>query len=347
MRTYLGFDIGGTKIEVMLIRLNAGTNEQKANENSFTFEFCGLNTEVLPAVVLDRMRTPTERHLGYTQIIEKMADLAQKLCAKHNIAHQDICGVGLSVPGPVDPKTKNVQRSNTMVVAGHNMSKDLKEKLGWSCDFASENDANCFALAEAYCGAGLKYFQETGVPISQQVGVGLILGSGFGGGIVSYGRILSGRRGGGGELGHLTLYANGHPCYCGRQGCAEQYLCGPALEALMKTRSYSQLPPALTAKEIYEFADKKDPVALAVTQQYQRDLAFYLGSVSCALDPHYFVMGGGLSLQKSIYDGLSLKIAQNTYLPEEPVHIYPNHMGDSAGAIGAIIPLENAGSGKT
>ncbi len=335
---YIGFDIGGTKIEAMLICVG----QKSENKNDvLSFEVLKENDEIILSSVLDRKRVPTERHLGYSQIIEKMSSLAKELCQKNQIEETKIQGVGLSVPGPVDPMSGVVLRSNTMVISGHNMNKDLQQKLKWDCPFRSENDANCFALAEVFCGAGLSYFKETKIPVKKQIGVGLILGSGFGGGIVVHGKVVSGKCGGGGELGHMTLYPNGHPCYCGRQGCAEQYLCGPALEALMNTRIYAQIHQRPTSKDIFEYYEKKDPIALAVVNQYRKDLSFFLGTITCALDPHYFVMGGGLSLQKVLYENLEKNIGKNTYLPNESVKVYQHCIGDSAGAIGALIPFLN------
>ncbi|MEN9827232.1 MAG: hypothetical protein RI953_2977, partial [Pseudomonadota bacterium] len=142
----------------------------------------------------------------------------------------------------------------------------------------------------------------------------------------------------GGELGHTILYRDGHQCYCGQSGCAEQYLSGPGIESLMATRHYSQLGPApLTAKEIFEKAGASDPAAMAVVARYKNDLARFLGSLTSVLDPHYFVLGGGLSLQPSVYQGLSEAITNHTFLPDSRVPVYQHQLGDSAGGLGAAL----------
>jgi fructokinase len=330
----IGFDIGGTKVEAMLIYIG-----KLRKDESFlsSFEFQKSTGEIVPGFVLYKKRVATERHNGYAQVIDKMALLAREVCAEKNLDLHSLSGIGLSVPGPVDPKSEFVTSSNTMILVGHNLHQDLRDKLKVSFPIISENDANCFALAETLCGAGLDYFKKTGIPVNKQVTIGLILGSGFGGGLVVNGKAVTGRRGGAGEVGHMTLYAGGIPCYCGRAGCAEQYLCGPALEAALNNRIYSQIEKRPGASEIFELYKAQDPIALAVVKRYKSDLALFLGSLTCMLDPHYFVFGGGLSLQDIIYEGLEQKIGNNTYLPEQAIPVYKHKIGDSAGAIGAAL----------
>ena len=275
-----------------------------------------------------------------------MAQLAFDVCEYHNVKLTDLSGVGLSVPGPVHPVSKQVLVSNSMIVVNHNLHEDLNQKLKLSCPFDSVNDANSFALAEVYCGSGIEYYQKTKIPVSEQTSIGLILGSGFGGGIVVDGKILTGKRGGGGEVGHMTLYPQGHPCYCGKRGCAEQYLCGPALEAALNSRIYSQIPNRPTASEIFDLYKAQDPVAIAVVKQYKNDLAYYLGNLTNLIDPHYYVLGGGLSLQDLLYEGLDDQIGRNTFLPEEPIKVFKHVIGDSAGAIGATLVVMEQNSWK-
>lgn len=333
---FIGFDVGGTKIEAMLISFK---NHEMKKQALMQFEFQNTAGNLVNGAILSKKRLPTERHSGYEQIIDKMAALAKDVCQEHKINLHDIAGIGLSVPGPVDPTTQKISMSNSMVMSGHSVHLDLQAKLKLQCPFVSENDANCFALAEALCGAGLQYFKKTNIPVSEQTSVGLILGSGFGGGLVIRGKLLSGKRGGAGEVGHMTLHPNGLPCYCGRNGCAEQYLCGPALEASMNNRLYSQISHRPSAVDIFELYNAHDPIALAVVKQYKKDLSAFLGSLSCLLDPHFFVFGGGLSLQPLIYEGLEKKVSENTYLDQNPVTIFKHQIGDSAGAIGAVLSM--------
>lgn len=333
---FIGFDIGGTKVEAMLIHIG---NLKKDETYLSSFEFQKSTGEIVPGFVVFKKRVATERHHGYEQLIDKMALLTKEICAEKSIDLHSLSGIGLSVPGPVDPITEVVTSSNSMIVVGHNLHQDLQKKLMISCPIISENDANCFALAETFCGAGLDYYKKTGIRVNKQVAIGLILGSGFGGGIVVNGKVITGRRGGAGEVGHMTLYPGGAPCYCGRAGCAEQYLCGPALEASLNNRIYSQIEKRPGASEIFELYKAQDPIALAVVKRYKSDLAFFLGTLTCMIDPHYFVFGGGLSLQDIIYNDLEKKIGENTYLPNQPIPVYKHKIGDTAGAIGAVLVL--------
>ena len=334
----IGFDIGGTKIEAKLISFNE--KEPKNFIGQFSFQTPQENLST--GYVIHQKRVPTERLLGYENILEKMVKLTQSVCKEAKYKLSDVAGIGLSVPGPVHPQTGIITASNSMVFAGHCVHDDLKKALALDIPILAENDANCFALAEVLCGVGLEYYKKTQIPVRAQNAVGLILGSGFGGGIIHKGRIISGKRGGGGEVGHMTLYPQGHPCYCGRLGCAEQYLCGPALEASMATRMYSQIKQRPGAAEIFELYEAKDPIALAVVKKYKKDLAFFLGSVTCFYDPHYFVCGGGLSLQNVIYENLANEIGRNTYIANESIDIYKHVVGDSAGAIGAALLIHES-----
>jgi len=333
----IGFDVGGTKIEATLFRLSDKPNP---SGKSGTFECAHPSRGVLHGETLARLREPTERHKGYDAIVEKMARLIVETCAKAQVPMAELHGVGLGLPGSIDPVSLKMLNGNTMVLIGRDLVGDIRSKanLPEKTPMRAENDANCFALAEALCGAGLLHAQKSGIPVHSHVAVGVILGTGCGGGIVIQGRTLQGARGGGGELGHTILYKEGHQCYCGQSGCAEQYLSGPALESLMATRHYSQLGAApLSAKEIFEKADAGDPAALAVLIKYRNDLGRFLGSLTSIFDPHYFVLGGGLSLQPAIYQNLSATLANHTFLSDSHIPVYQHQLGDSAGGLGAAL----------
>lgn len=174
----LGFDIGGTKIEAALLYFG----EKSEKSHILNFEYQDKNLKIQKGQVLFKKRIGTERHLGYSQIIKKMAQLAKEVCEEGKCKLKDLKGVGLSVPGPVHPITSTITASNTMIVAGHKMHEDLKTALKLKIPVYMENDANCFALCEVLCGAGLQYYKETKIPAHKQTAIGIILGSGCGGG---------------------------------------------------------------------------------------------------------------------------------------------------------------------
>lgn len=333
----MGFDVGGTKIEATLFRLS---ETQVASGTKGAFECAHPTRGLVFGETLSRLREPTERQKGYDAIVEKMAKLVAATCAEAKVKINDLNGIGLGLPGSIDPRSYRMLNGNTMVLIDRDLVGDLRSlaRVPDGVAIKAENDANCFALAEALCGAGLHHQKASGISVHEQTAVGIILGTGCGGGIVINGRTVRGARGGGGELGHTILYRDGHQCYCGQSGCAEQYLSGPGLESLMATRHYSQLGlNPLSAKEIFEKAQISDPAALAVVARYKSDLGRFLGSLTSVFDPHYFVLGGGISLQPKIYEGLSEILSHHTFLPESLVPVYQHQLGDSAGGLGAAL----------
>ena len=126
--------------------------------------------------------------------------------------------VGICTPGAISKKTGLLKNSNTQCLIGKPLKEDLEKKLDKKISI--ENDANCFAMSEA----------TMGVAKNHSFVFGVILGTGIGGGIIIDGKIHHGRTNIAGEWGHHTLHQNGNKCYCGKTGCVETYISGPALE---------------------------------------------------------------------------------------------------------------------
>ncbi|HEU4539228.1 MAG TPA: ROK family protein, partial [Polyangiaceae bacterium] len=202
-RLVFGVDLGGTKIEGALLEVS----EQGP-------------------VVRARRRVPTESDQGYESVVARTAGLVRAMLDEAGVAAVPPLGVGM--PGSVSRRTGLVKNSNSQCLNGRPFRDDLRRALGAPVAFA--NDADCFALAEARWGAGRG--REGGVVF------GVILGTGVGGGWVLRGRPWEGPNSMGGEWGHHELIAEGgRPCYCGRRGCVETYLAGPALEASYERRA--------------------------------------------------------------------------------------------------------------
>jgi predicted NBD/HSP70 family sugar kinase len=130
--------------------------------------------------------------------------------------------VGMGTPGTLDPQLKVMKNCNTTALNGKPLKKDLEQALNLNLDMA--NDANCFALAEARLGVVKEKFKDA------KVVFGVIMGTGVGGGLVINGEVINGLQGIGGEWGHNFLDESGGPCYCGKTGCVENVISGPALE---------------------------------------------------------------------------------------------------------------------
>jgi fructokinase len=277
---------------------------------------------------------------GYSHCIETLKTLALKACERLNLKPSSLSAIGLSLPGPVDPLTHTMPLSNSLVFADKDIKKDLKKALKLSKDiFYMENDANCFALAETLLGAGTFYEKETGLPPQKQIALGIILGTGVGGGIILKGSIFSGKEGMAGEFGHMPLHttSEGLWCYCGSQGCAEQYLSGPGFEASFRKRAPFSLKEISSATDIFTLYEKKEALAVATVYGYKANLAAFLGRLTSLFDPHYFVLGGGLSRQDVLYEELEAQISLQTFYKKKKIRVYKHALSDSAGSLGAAL----------
>ncbi len=190
-----GIDLGGTKIEGVVLRYRASSEA--------------------PFEILARERIPTEASEGYEHIVERCVSLCQEIEKRSGSKAKSF---GFGTPGVLDPQTSTMKNCNTTCLNDNTLKKDLYQKLGRPVQLA--NDANCFALAEARLGAGR----------GANCVFGVILGTGVGGGIVLQGRVHEGLQGIGGEWGHNVLDPSGPNCYCGKSGCVETLLAGPSLE---------------------------------------------------------------------------------------------------------------------
>lgn len=292
-----GLDLGGTKIEGVIL-------ESIANPTP-----------------LIRTRVDTEASKGYEHILGQIAKLVKEMEQKSGLSPRSI---GIGTPGVLDPTLQTMKNSNTTALNGKPLSKDLEALLQIPVILA--NDANCFALAEAQWGV-----VKEEAPGARMV-FGIILGTGVGGGVVIDGKIWNGRHGIGGEWGHNYLDDSGGPCYCGKTGCVETVISGPALE-----RYYASLTGSpLKLKEIAaRHRAGSDPAA---TQTIGRLCHFFGKGVSVItnmLDPDVIVVGGGVGNMDDLYtlglEALGKFIFNNRV--ETP--LLKPRLGDSAGVFGA------------
>jgi fructokinase len=233
--------------------------------------------------------------------------------------------VGIGIPGTICPVTHVVKNANSTWLNGQPLDTHLHRLLKREVRLA--NDANCFALSEAVDGAG-----KGADPV-----FGVILGTGVGGGIVIGGHVLAGAQGIAGEWGHNPLPAMtaderpGPDCYCGRCGCIETFLSGPAVAAEFKrTAGHS-----LSATEIAQAAEAGDGAAQAIIETYADRLARALASVINIVDPQVIVLGGGLSKIDALYRLVPEKLGAHVFSPTVTTRIVPPLHGDSSGVRGA------------
>lgn len=233
--------------------------------------------------------------------------------------------VGVGIPGSISPGTGRIQNANSTWLNGRHLDRDLAAALARPVRLA--NDANCFALSEATDGAAAAAPSVLGV----------ILGTGVGGGVVVCGRIVDGPRGTGGEWGHNPLpWAEagempGPACWCGRNGCIEAWVSGPGLAA-DHARATGE---ALSAEAVVAAAVAGDTGAGTTLDRHAGRLARGLAHVVNILDPHVIVLGGGLSRLEYLYERLPALMAPHLFTDNAVADIRPPVWGDASGVRGA------------
>lgn len=291
MRNRIGLDLGGTKIEGVALDSTGS--------------------------ILERQRVPTRAERGYEAIVETAGALFDDLAAIAGPV--DVVGVG--TPGALSRRTGLLRNSNTQCLNGRDLAGDLAARLGRPV--VLENDANCFALAEARRGAGRGF----------EVVFGVIMGTGVGGGVVLDGRVHPGPQHIAGEWGHHAIDPHGADCYCGNRGCVETRISGPAVEARYRARAGR----ALGCAEIAAAARAGDAIAAEVFARFLDDFGRALANLIDILDPHAVVLGGGLSNLDELYTDGRDAVARYVFNDELATPILRNQLGDSAGVIGAAL----------
>jgi fructokinase len=288
----IGIDLGGTKTEV-----------------------AALDDE---GTIRLRHRVPTPGS-DYGQIVATIANLVRDAEAELG----ERCTVGVATPGSISPATGLVRNSNTVVMNGKPLRDDLVRALGR--DVRVENDANCFALSEARDGAA------TGAAIV----FGIIVGTGCGGGIVVDGKVVGGAAGIAGEWGHNPLpwpradELPGRLCYCGKQGCLETWLSGPAIARDHAGGAMDD------AAGIAELASDGDAQAIATLDRHADRFARALATVVNVLDPEVVVLGGGVGRIASLYRELPARLPAWVFSDHVRTRIVAPVHGDSSGVRGA------------
>jgi len=265
----IGVDLGGTKIELLALDDSGGEGFRK------------------------RVPTPKGDYEATVGVLVSLVrDAERELKARAT--------VGIGIPGSLSRVTGLVKNANSTCLIGHDLKGDLQNALGR--EVRVENDANCFALSEAVDGAGK----------GAKVVFGAILGTGVGAGIVVNGAVLTGPNAIAGEWGHNPLpLPQGADlplpdCYCGRKGCIEAYLSGPAL--------------ATDGKNL---------------DRYEERLARALAGVINILDPDVIVLGGGISNIPSLYTNVPKLWGSYVFSDRVATRLARPVHGDSSGVRGA------------
>ena len=292
-KMYIGVDLGGTKTESIII-------DKDGNE-------------------IERLRKDTPKN--YNGTIDIICDLVNYLEKKF----EKNCKIGIGTPGALSNETNCIKGGNSTWLNGRPLKKDIELRLNRKIYL--ENDANCFALSEAYDGAGS----------SEEIVFGVILGTGVGGGLVINKKIINGYNNIAGEWGHnqMSLGSNDkwnrHDCYCGKKGCIETYLSGTGFSK----HFHEQYNIDLDAKIIQKNANEGDEKSLEFIYQYLDYLARGLSQVINLVDPGVIVLGGGVSNMKQIYDDINSKLQKYVFSDTVNTKVLKNKFGDSSGVRGA------------
>jgi fructokinase len=285
----IGIDLGGTKIEGILV---------DENYQSIT-----------------RKRIPTNQDNGYNSILESIKNLVLELAQESD----ENASIGVCAPGSISLDSGLIKNSNTQCIIGKDLQNDLEIILHQKISL--ENDANCFALAEAKLGAGK----------SHNIVFGVIIGTGVGGGIIIDGKIHTGRTNIAGEWGHHCLHNGGNLCYCGNRGCVETYISGPALEKNWYNLSglNESLPKIIQNSDNPNFDNWK--------KIFLNNFALSLSNVIDILDPDMIILGGGLSNINFLFDEGKNAVYEKVFSDVIDTPIVKNELGDSAGVFGACL----------
>lgn len=292
-----GIDLGGTKIEGVILK--------SAEEPE----------------VLFRDRVPTEADQGYEHILAQIKKLVDMMT---RFAGGMPATIGIGTPGVHDPRLGTMKNCNTVVMNGKPMKQDLERTLGLPLEMA--NDADCFALAEARLGVVRERFPKA------RVVFGVIMGTGVGGGVVVDGSVLIGLHGIAGEWGHNFLDESGGGCYCGKTGCVETVISGPALERFYFKESGNKK----SLKEIVALAESKaDSTAGRTMARLVEHFGVALSVIINILDPDVIVIGGGVGNIDLLYDRGVDAVRKNVFNHGLDTPIVKPSLGDSAGVFGA------------
>jgi glucokinase len=314
----VGVDLGGTNIVVGVLPLDGGEG-----------------------TVLARHDLPTEAQRGAKFVVDRIVGLIERcmadVLAEHGGVREDFAGVGIGSPGPLNRATGTV--INTPNLGWRNFP--LRDLIANAVRLPAtlDNDANCATYGEWWLGAGREVDSL----------VGLTLGTGIGGGIVLNGEIFHGASDAAGEIGHMTIEANGRKCKCGNYGCLEAYASGPAiaLRAVEGIEAGAEsLLPALvngrlediTAATVYEGVVLGDPYANEVMRETAKILGAGIANMINVLNPEMIVIAGGVTRAGDhLFSPLRAEVRRRAFRSaQEACEIVSAQLPGTAGVIGAV-----------
>ncbi len=293
---------------------------------------CKIGLFDMSGVILEKWEIKTNTENNGASILDDVAASVLSKMEEKNIDKEDVQGIGLGVPGPVDNEGV-VHKCVNLGWDVVNVEKELEEKTGLLVK--AGNDANVAALGEMWQGGGKGY---------QNV-VMVTLGTGVGGGIIVDGKIIAGANGAGGELGHIHMDDEETECCgCGRKGCLEQYASATGIVRMAKKKLQTETRTTkltafdpLTAKDIFDVAKEGDEVALELVDKLCTVLGTALANVAGVVDPEVFVIGGGVSRAGDILiEGIQKKYSEIVFQACRETKVTLATLGNDAGMYGCV-----------
>lgn len=284
--------------------------------------------------LIKKWEIPTDRENNCANVIPDVAASVRKTLEEEGFTLEDVVGVGLGVPGPVQP-TGYVEVCVNLHWRDRYPGRELSELLD-GVRVEAGNDANVAALGEAWKGGGG----------GADDAVMFTLGTGVGGGVIVNGKIITGKHGLGGELGHMHVRDEETEfCNCGGKGCLEQIasatgIVREAKRILKKSDADSkmrQLGDLLTARDVCDLGRDGDPLADEVMETVSRYLGLAISHVEMTVDPDVFIIGGGVSRAGSyLLEKIRKYYNDYTTLSRNHGNVVLAALGNDAGIYGAV-----------
>lgn len=306
MKFGFGVDLGGTTVKIAFFDEN-GT-------------------------LLDKWEIPTVTANKGGQILSDIAASVLNYLSKKEIPKEQIIGIGIGVPGPVDDNG-NVNGCDNLGWGDFNVQDALGTLT--KLPVKAGNDANMAALGEIWKGSGAGCDNM----------VLATFGTGVGGGIVINGKPINGVHGAAGEIGHITLERKEtEQCTCGKYGCAEQYCSATGIVRLAKKQlavsdrdSILRSFQPLTCKDVFDAAKQQDALAMEILEQVYDYMGQFLAAACCVVDPEVVVLGGGVSRAgQPLMEGAKRYFDKYIFPEARSTRFALASLGNDAGAYGAF-----------
>ena len=315
-KAIVGVDLGGTSIYAAVVDAGDGR-------------------------VLGTAKRKTRAERGASIVVDRLLATIERAISASGLSQKAILGLGIGVPGPVDPPKGLVVRCPNLGPTWDNfyLGDELTRRLGKPV--VVNNDVNVGAVGEHRHGAGR----------GTRDMLAIFVGTGIGGGLILGGKLYAGCRNSAAEVGHMVIEAEGALCGCGERGHAEALASRTAIERYIREALAAGQPSIipelrqkakgdlLTAGIIGDAYDAGDLVTISAVRRAQYYLGLLLASCVNFFDPEKIVIGGGLlERMGDAYLEPVRETAQQHYINKhnlDRVAIVRARLGDQAGAIGA------------